>query len=156
MQIQFDHIAGSECPLREAREEEFVDDPCARDANGALLLASQMRCHNHAAQHVLGSHRYLRTIVETAYRLAFWTLLELVGRQVQTCLNERVIEHGVLFATGHKGEARKIRKHGPSAVLSIEPEQGAFLRKLVYSQILTNGCEPLSQFLPVAPIAPVA
>jgi hypothetical protein len=93
----------------------------------------------------------LRAVVETANDLVFGTLLELIRRQVQT----RLDEHRVVFAAGHERESCQIREHGPGAILSIEPEQGAFLRKLVCSQIPTNGREALTQFLPVAPVAAV-
>jgi hypothetical protein len=81
-----------------------------------------MRCHNHAAAHALGPNRYLRVVVEAAYHLAFWTLLELIGRQVQACLNERMIKRGVLLATSHKSEPGQVREHSSRAVLAVEPE----------------------------------
>jgi hypothetical protein len=56
MQIQLNDVRGGECALQQSGEEEFVNDPCARDANRALLFTSGMRCHDHAAQHALGSH----------------------------------------------------------------------------------------------------
>jgi hypothetical protein len=40
---------------------------------------------------------------------------------VQTRLKQRMIEHTVFFATGHKGEANEIGEHGPAAILSIKP-----------------------------------
>ena len=75
---------------------------------------------------------------------------------MQPCLNERVIKHRVLFASGHKGEASQICQDSPGAILAIEPEQGSFLRKLVCRQKPANGSFALTQFLPVAPVAPVA
>jgi hypothetical protein len=82
--------------------------------------------------------------------------LELIRWQVQTRLHERVVEHRVVFAAGHEREAYQIREHRPGAILAIESQQGAFLRKLVCSQIPTQGRERLSQFLPLPSIAPVA
>jgi hypothetical protein len=156
MQIQFDDIGSGECLLWQIREEQLVDNPCPRDAHRTLLVVSWMGRHNHSAQYTLGSHRHLCTVVEAAYSLAFRTLLDLIWRQVQTCLNERVIKHRVLFASGHKGEASQICQDSPGAILAIEPEQGSFLRKLVCSQIAANGREALTQFLPVASVAPIA
>lgn len=83
--------------------------------------------HDHTAGDTLGSHRDLGAIVETALHLTFGTLLELVGRQVQTRLNQRMIEQVIVFATGHKRETSHIGEHNPIAILSIEPEQRAFL-----------------------------
>jgi hypothetical protein len=75
---------------------------------------------------------------------------------MQTCLNERMIEHAVVFATGHKGEACQIGEHGPGAILAVESEQGALWHELVRPQVPTNGREALAQFRPVAPVAAIA
>ena len=112
-----------------------------------------MRGYDHAALHLLRSHRYLRAIVEAAYRLAFWALLELIRGEVQACLHERMIEHCVFFASGHKGEASQIGEHGPSAILSIKPQQGALRRKLVRREVSRDGRERRPQFLSVASVA---
>ena len=85
-----------------------------------------MRRHDHAAGDALRSHRDLGAIVEATPHLTFGTLLELIRRRVQACLNERMIKQVIVFATGHKGEPGHIREHGPVAILSIEPEQRAF------------------------------
>jgi hypothetical protein len=54
--------------------------------------------------------------------LTFRALLELIGGQVQTCLNERMIQHRVVFAAGHKSKVSQVRKHGPGAILAIQPQ----------------------------------
>ena len=133
MQIQFNDIRSSKCLLRQGGEEEFVDDACTRGANGTLLFGGWMRGHHHPAQHPRRSHRYFGAVIEVAHDLAFWARLDLIGGQMQTCLNERVIEHRVLFAAGDKREARQICEHGSGAILTIEPEEGVFLRELVGS-----------------------
>ena len=79
MQIQLNNVGGSERPLREIGQEEFVDDTLTRDANGTLLLACGMRCHDHAVRHALWPYWDLRTIVEATHHLAFGTLLKLIG-----------------------------------------------------------------------------
>src|SRR5258708_37684040 len=91
--------------------------------------------HHHTAGHTLGPYRDLRTIVEAAHHLTFRTLLELIWRKVQTRLNERVVEHGVLFAAGHKHEASEIGEDRPCAILAVEPQQGARLRMLVRGEV---------------------
>src|SRR6266699_541617 len=139
MQIQLNDIRGGERLLRETGKEEFVDDARTRDANGTLLGAGWMGRHDHAAQHALGPHRHLWAVVEAAHDLTFWTLLELIRRQVQTRLNERMVEHRVLFAAGHKGEASQISKQGSRAILAVEPEQGALWQELVYREIPVDG-----------------
>jgi hypothetical protein len=142
--------------LRQGGEEELVDDACTRDANRALLVGGWMSGHHHAAQHALGPHRHVWAVVEAAHDLAFWTLLELIGRQVQTRLDQRMIEYRVLFATRHEGETGQISEHGSRPILSIESQQGACLWKLVRREVTRDGRERLAQFLPVAAVAAVA
>ena len=127
MQIQFDDIGGGACLLRQVGEEEFVDDTSTRDANRTLLFRGGMGGHHHMAAHAIGSHRDLWAIVEAADHLAFWALLELIWRKVQACLNERVIEHTVLFAAGDKREACHIGEDGPGSILPVKPKQGVWL-----------------------------
>jgi hypothetical protein len=132
VQIQFDDIAGGECLLWEIGEEECVDDARTRDTDRFLLLflpslVSRMGRHHNPVGHALGSHRNLWTVVEAAHGLTFWTLLELIGRQVQPRLNQWVIQHAVLFATGHKRETSEVSDHGSQAILAVKPEQGTCL-----------------------------
>jgi len=153
MQIQFNNISGGESLLWQVGKEELVDDACTCDANGALLFACGMGCHNHATPHAFGPHRHLRTIVETAHHLAFWTLLDLIWWEMQTRLNQRMIEGTVLFASGHESKPGQVSEHGSGPILAVEAQQGTPLRKLVRCEIPTNGREPLTQFLPVPPVA---
>ncbi|GHO58206.1 hypothetical protein KSB_66810 [Ktedonobacter robiniae] len=67
-----------------------------------------------------------------------------------------MIEHRVLLAACHKGEASQVCKHGPHAILSVEPKQAAFARELMESLVTTDGGFALPQFLPVEPVASVA
>ena len=116
MQIQLDDITGGEGVLWQVRKEEFVDHPCACDAHGALLVACGMRGHDHAAGHTIRSHRDLGAIVEAAHHLTFRTLLELIRRQMQTGLNQRVIEQAIVFAPGHKRKTGEIGEDRPIAI----------------------------------------
>jgi hypothetical protein len=156
MQIPFDDIGSSKPLLRQIGEEEFVDHSRTRDANGALLFASWMSGHHHPARHTERSHWHFWTVVEAAHHLALRALLELIGGQVQTRLDERMIEHGVLFATGNFGEASQVSQHGPGAILSIEPEEGEPLWELVRREVARDRREGLAQFRSVATVAPVA
>jgi len=80
MQIQFDHISSREGLLWQVAEKEFVDHTRPRDANGTLLLGSLMSGHDHTAGDAFSPYRHFGTIVEVASHLAFWTLLQLIGR----------------------------------------------------------------------------
>lgn len=94
----------------------------------------------------LRPHRHSRAIVETPHRLTFWTLLKLIGRQMQTCLDERVIEHAVLFAAGDEGEASQINEHGPRAILAVESQKRACLWELVRGEIARDRSKALAEF----------
>src|SRR6266700_4722538 len=156
MQIHLNDVGSGESLLRQHGEEEFVDDARTREANGTLLCASGMGCHHHAAQHTIGTHRHLRAVIEAAHALAFRRLLELIGGQVQARLDERVIEDREVFAAGHEGEASEIGEHGPGPILSVEPQQRTRWWELIRREITTDGRKALTQFLPVATVAPVA
>src|SRR5439155_12806145 len=122
----------------------------------ALLCAGWMGRHHHATRHARRAHRHIRAVVKAAHQLAFRTTLKLVWGQVQTRLDKRMIQHGVVFATHHEREASQIHQHGPGAILPIEPQQGALVRKLVHSEVATDGRESLAQFLAVESVASVA
>jgi hypothetical protein len=126
MQIQFDDIASGEGVLWKVREEEFVDDARTRDTHWTLLFGGGMGGH-HPAQHPCRSYRDLRAIIEATLRLAFRALLDLIGRQMQTRLNERMIEGGVLFAAGHERKASHIGEHGSRAILAIKTRASCVL-----------------------------
>ncbi len=149
MQIQLDHIAGGKPLLRKVGEEEFVDDACARDPDGTFLFRGGMGGHDHAAQHACRSHRHLWTVVETTQHLAFRALLDLIRWQVQTCLDLRVIEGGVLFATGHKRKARHLGERSPRAILPVESKERALRWELIRGQIARDRGQSLAQFLSV-------
>ena len=66
-----------------------------------------------------------------------------------------MIEQAIFFAARHKREPSHIGKHGSSAILPIEPQQRAFLRKVGGNQISANGREAPSQFLSISTVAPI-
>ncbi len=156
MQVQFDDIAGGECLLRQVREEQFVDHPCACDPNRTLLFPCRMGGDDHAARRSFGSYRDLGAIVEAADHLAFGTLLDLIRWKMQPRLDQRMVKHAVLFAAGHKRETGYIGEHGSGAILAVEPQQRARRFELIRREIATNGCKSLAQFLPVASVPAVA
>jgi hypothetical protein len=91
MQIEFDHIAGGLCLLRQGGEEEFVDDARTRNANPTLLFASWMDRYHHTTLHPCRPNRHLRAIVEAAHQLAFSAMLQLIWGQAETRLDDRMI-----------------------------------------------------------------
>jgi hypothetical protein len=74
---------------------------------------------------------------------------------VQASLNLRMIEQAIVFPTGHKRKTSEIGEYRPVAILSIEPQQRAFLWKVVGRQIPTNRGDPFAQFFPIAPVPSV-
>jgi nitrogen fixation protein len=156
VQIQFDHIAGGKCLLREVGKEQFVDDACPRDSNGTFLLGGRMGSHDHAAQHARWPHWDLGTIVETSYHLTFRTLLELIMWQMQPSLNQRMIKHVVLTTASHKGKSGQIREYRTQAIEPIKLQEGVFRWTLACREIPVNDRQALAQFHPVLPVASVA
>jgi len=75
---------------------------------------------------------------------------------MQTRLDQRVIEHRVLFAASHEGEAREIGEHGPRAILPVEPKQATCWRELVRCEVASDRRECLAQFHSVASVASIA
>src|SRR5713226_3053776 len=95
-----------------------------------FLLLALSGGHDHSAPHAFWPHWDLWAIVEAAHDLAFRALLGLIGRQVQTRQDKRVIEHTVLFASGHKSEASEVYQHGSRAILSKDMQQRRPWRKM--------------------------
>src|SRR6266566_1302668 len=156
MEVQFDDVTGGERLLREIGEEDLVHDACTCDPNRTFLFARLMCCHDDAAPHAFGPHRNLRTVVEAAHHLAFWTLVGLIWGEVQARLDERMIEDAVLFAASHKRETSEIGEHGSRAILPVESEQRVLREELVRCEIATDSCQSLAQFLAVASVPSVA
>ena len=156
MQIQLHNIGSGERLLWKIGEEEFVDDARTRDAHRALLLVALSRGHHHPTQYPRRSHWDLRAIIEAAHRLTFWALLKLIGRQMQTRLNERMIEGGIFFAAGNAREVSHIGEHSPRAILSVESKQGARLWKLMCCEIARDRRQALTQFLPIPSVSAVS
>jgi hypothetical protein len=67
-----------------------------------------------------------------------------------------MVKHAVFFAPSHKREAREIGEHRALAIEPIKPHQRALLWNVGDNHILANGCETLSQFFPIVPVATVA
>ena len=112
--------------------------------------------HHHATLHALRPHWHRLAVVETAHDLTFRTVLELIGRQVQTRLDERVVEHRVLFAAGHVGETSQVCQHGPGAILSKDMQQSTRLWELVRCEVTRDRGMCLAQLCAVATVASVA
>src|SRR5690348_6535739 len=115
-----------------------------------------MGCHHHATQHTLRANRHFRAIVEAAGGLTFRTLLKLIWGQMQTRLHARMIEHAVLFPSGHESKTSQIGEHRPGAILSVEPEQSTLRWDLVRSELARDRREALAEFRSVASVATVA
>ncbi len=127
MQLQLNDITGRKGVLGQIREEQLVDHAFSCDANRTLLFRSLMRGHDYAIELAIGPDRDLWTVIEAAPPLTFGSLLYLIIGQVQACLNERMVEQTIVFPAGDKREASHIGEDRSIAILSIEPEQGAFL-----------------------------
>src|SRR5260221_1524707 len=68
-------------------------------------------------------------------------------------LDERVVEHRVLFVAGHVGETSQVCQHGPGAILSVEPQQSRRLWELVRCEVTRDRGMCLAQLCAVATLA---
>src|SRR5215470_16822604 len=75
---------------------------------------------------------------------------------MQARLDQRMIQCRVLLATGHISKACQIGEHRSGTILSVESEQGVRLGQVGGLEVARDGCEALTQFLAVAPVAAVA
>ena len=82
--------------------------------------------------------------------------MNLIGGQVQARLDERVIEDGVLFPSCHESETSQVGEDRSGPILAIEPEQGPRLWDLMRGEVARDRRFALTQFLPVATVAPIA
>ncbi len=89
-------------------------------------------------------------------RSDFGALLDLIRRQMQTRLNQRVIQHTVLFAAGQIGEASQISQHGSQAILAVESEQGTRGFELVRGEVARDRRKALAQFYTILPVPAVS
>ena len=156
VQVQFDDIASGEFLLWQCCKEEFIDDPRAGDANRTLLESLRMSRYHDAAQHRLWPYRHRLAVVETASQLAFRALLDLVGWQMQTSLDEGMIKDGGVFASCHIGKANEVGEDSSRAIVAEDMQQSMFFQALVRREVPTDGAEALTQFLPVVPVPAVA
>src|SRR5260370_19353338 len=111
---------------------------------------------DHTAREAFRANQHCWAVIEASHALAFRTLLGLIGRDGQAGWPERMMEHGIVFAAGDKGEVGHICEHRPSAILPIEPQQSMPFRELVRCEIARDRRERLAQFRAVASIAAVA
>jgi hypothetical protein len=76
---------------RQGGEEAFIDEARTRDANPTLLCANWMGRHSHTALHPRRPNWHLGAEVSAAHYLAFSAMLELIWRQAETRLDDRMI-----------------------------------------------------------------
>ena len=124
MQIQFDNIGSGERLLCKIGEEEFVVDARTRDAHRALLFGGWMRGHHHPTQYPRRSHWDLWAIIETARRLTFWTLLKLIGRQMQTRLYRADDREQYIPCRGSRRRSQSHRRARPRSHIVRRVEAG--------------------------------
>ena len=71
MEVEGHHIGRGEGALRQLREEQFVDDAVAFDADLALLLTSRMGCYHHPTARARRPNGHLGAVVKRAHQLTF-------------------------------------------------------------------------------------
>src|SRR5258708_24646852 len=155
MQVEGDDIGSGESALGKIREEEFIDDTRAGDTDWALPRVRRMGCHHHAAALSRWPHRHIRTIVERAHQITFRAYELLIGWQVQAALDLRSLQHCVVFAARHIGEACQIGDDSPRAILPIQPQQDQLLWQAIRLAVEPYRGHCPAQFFPVESVARV-
>ena len=82
-------------------------------------------------------------------------LLDFYGAIIEE-ISRPVIQHCIVFATRHHRKSGQGGDHGSSAVLAIQPQQGARFRKLMRLQVGLDGFDRPAQFLAIASVPFVA
>jgi hypothetical protein len=91
-----------------------------RNGTGCVATTTRQRTPSGPTR-ISGQRSRLRTI------WLYSPLLELIGRQVETRLDKRMIKHAVLFATGNIRKASHIGEHRPIPIVPIEPRASRVL-----------------------------
>ena len=84
--------------------------------------------HHDAAQHALGSHWYIRAVVERAHHPTLRVGQVLIGRQFQANLDFSAFQEMIGFAAHHKRQPSEISEDGSRAILPVEAQQNTFFR----------------------------
>jgi hypothetical protein len=113
---------------------------------GLFFLVVLSRCDDHAVAQAFGPHGHFWAVVEAAHHLTLQSVAgtESFGRCVSR-LDQRMIKHPVVFASGNAREPSQISEDGPGPVLPIESQERAGLWKLIGREIPSNGRQALAQ-----------
>ncbi len=113
---------------------------------GLFFLVALSRCDNHAVAQAFGPHGHFWAEVSAAHHLTLQSVAgtESFGRCVSR-LDQRMIKHPVVFASGHEREPERLSEDGPGPVLPIESQERAGLWKLIGSEIPSKGRQALAQ-----------
>ena len=156
MQIQRHDVGGGECLLREAGEEEFIDDASTRDPNRTLLFGGLMGRDHHAARNAIRPHRHSRAVVERAHHPTLRVGQVLIGRQFQANLDFSAFQEMIGFAAHHKRQPSEISEDGSRAILPVEAQQNTFFSVVMGLSVALYGRDCPTQFCSVFPIAGVS
>jgi hypothetical protein len=131
MQIQRYDISRCEGLLWQLRQEQFVDEPIALDANPLLGRPSRMGRYHQTAALPARTHCHVRAVIERADQVTFRARELLIGRQVQARLDDWLVKEPIVLAAHHERKAEQIGQDGSGPIQAVKPQQGAFFWKLV-------------------------
>jgi len=83
------------------------------------------------------------------------TLL-LIRGEIQPSLDERLLQHGVLFPASHKREARRSQRIAPVPYCPFSRNRACARGEVMGGEVAADGRECPAQFIPVQPVALVA
>lgn len=98
-----------------------------------------MSSHDDAKEGAALAQAPIWTVVERTANITFCAPQMLIGRQVQTGLDGGAIEEAIVFAARDIREVGHIRDDRPGAILAIQAQECALLRKAVGFHIRLDG-----------------
>jgi hypothetical protein len=147
MQVHLDDIGGGEPRLAKGAVTKSSETTPARvTPTGLFFFVALSRCDDHAGAQAFGPHGHFWAEVSAAHQLTLQSVAgtESFGRCVSR-LDQRMIKHPVVFASGHEREPERLSEDGPGPALPIESQERAGLWKLIGSQIPSKGLAALAQ-----------
>jgi hypothetical protein len=155
MQIQIEHVFGTECRSRQGRDEQFVDHPRPPLTHRGSVSGGGTGSHQQADSWSRRRKRNVRTIKEYAGHLAFRMGAGRGRRPGQDGLHRRKIKQRVVLVARTHSHLRRqhIEKRSSIAVEAIETHQETRMWDLHLFGILGEDGEHPQPFAPVIAIA---
>jgi len=153
MQIQRHDKGLGERALGEIRQEQFVDDARAGDADPTLGCPGRMSRHDEPTSHALRPQGQIRAVVEGAHHPAFRVGQVLIWRKFQASLDLGSLQDLRVFATHDIRQSCQIGEDGSCPILPIQAQQSALCGVVMRFEVASDDCHRPTELDPVLAIA---